>query len=48
MPPEMDVDEWNKIYAETVQELHEVLAKQLILDSRQDEQYLDDENDRMS
>jgi hypothetical protein len=31
-PPEMTVDEWNKVYAEVTTELHEAIAKQLLLE----------------
>jgi hypothetical protein len=34
--PELSVDEWNEIYMEMCQELHEFIAKELMEERRQD------------
>jgi len=47
-PDDMTVDDWNEIYLEVTRELHEVLAKQLIQESKQDEQTSFEEYERFS
>ena len=47
-PPDMTVEEWNDIYIEVTRELHESIAKQLVLDSKQCEQTDIDNQERFS
>ena len=47
-PPDMTVDEWNKVYAEVTIELHEAIAKQLLKEREEEESFYLELNDKFS
>ncbi len=44
----MTVDEWNQVYAEVTTELHEAIAKQLLLERQEEENFYLELNDKFS